>query len=94
MENRKLIRSDRAGVFFGDIVKTDGQTVTIKNSRRIWRWEGAASLSELAQRGTSNPKGCKFPIAIDEEIVFGVIEIMSVTPEAAKTIDAVPVWTR
>lgn len=55
MGNRKIVRSNGAGVFFGEIVKKDGNTVTIKNARRLWYWEGASSLSELAQYGTASP---------------------------------------
>ena len=55
-------------------------------------WQGAASLSELAQSGTSRPKQCKFPEPVDRIMVLEAIEILDVTPKAAATIDAVPVW--
>ena len=92
MENRKIVRSEKAGVFFGEIVKLEGDTATIKNARRIWYWEGSASLSQLAVEGTSKPNACKFPVAVDEVIVFGVCEILSVTETAGKSIDGVKVW--
>ena len=92
MENRKIIRADRAGVFFGEIVKKDGDTVTMKNARRLWYWNGASSLSELAQYGVARPNDCKFPCAVDEIEVFNVIEILSVTDEAGKSIDGVEEW--
>ena len=93
MENRKIVRSEKAGVFFGEVVTLDGTTATVKNARRLWYWEGAASLSQLAVEGTSRPKSCKFPVAVDEIIVFGVCEILSVTETAGKSINGVPVWT-
>lgn len=92
METRKIVRSNGAGVFFGEIKEKDGDRVVMTNARRIWYWEGAASLSQLAQEGTSNPSRCKFPISVDEVEVFNVLEILSVTDKAAKSIDAVKVW--
>lgn len=92
METRKIVRSNGAGVFFGEIKEKDGDRVVMTNARRLWYWEGAASLSQLAQEGTSSPSGCKFPVAVDEVEVFNVLEILSVTDKAAKSIDAVKVW--
>lgn len=92
METRKIVRANGAGVFFGEIKEKDGDRVVMTNARRIWYWEGAASLSQLAQEGTSNPSGCKFPVSVDEVEVFNVLEILSVTDKAAKSIDAVKVW--
>ena len=92
METRKIVRANGAGVFFGEIKEKDGDRVVMTNARRIWYWEGAASLSQLAQEGTSAPSGCKFPVPVDEVEVFNVLEILSVTDKAAKSIDAVKVW--
>lgn len=92
METRKIVRANGAGVFFGEVKKVDGNVVTLKNARRLWYWDGAASLSQLAQEGTSKPNNCKFPVAVDEIIIFNVLEILSVTDKAAKIIDGVKVW--
>lgn len=94
MDNRKIVRANEAGVFFGKIVKQDGTTVVMQNARRLWYWDGAASLSELAQNGTTSPDRCKFPCTVEEIQIFNVIEILSVTSDAAKSIDGVDVWTR
>ena len=66
MENVKkfMVRTYSAGVFMGEIVSKDGQTVVMRNARRIWYWDGAASLSQLAVDGTSKPGNCKFPVAV------------------------------
>jgi len=47
------------------IEKKDGSTVTLSNARRLWYWEGSASLSELAQYGTAGyqPNDGASPIA-------------------------------
>jgi len=52
-----LVRTYSAGVFAGELVSRKGQEVVLKDARRIWYWAGAATLSELAMRGTSKPDG-------------------------------------
>jgi hypothetical protein len=93
-DNRKIVRTYYAGVFFGDIESRNGQEATMTNARRLWFWKGAASLSELAQRGTSNPEECRFPVAVDRVTLTQVIEILDTTPAARASIDGVAVWTR
>lgn len=92
METRKIIRSNGSGVWFGEIKERDGDRFTLTNARRLWYWEGAASLSELAMKGTASPSSCKFPIAVDEVEVFNVLEVLTVSDEAAKSIDEVWIW--
>jgi hypothetical protein len=92
IDNYKIVRTYSAGVFAGEVVSRKGKEVTMKNARRIWYWEGSASLSQLAQSGTTKPDKCKFPEPVDEVLLTEVIEILSVTPQAKATIDSVPVW--
>lgn len=95
MENKKvLVRGDRSGVFYGTLVKREGQEVELKDCRRIWRWDGAASISQLAKDGTANPGGCKFTVTIDQIIILDAIEILKCTEEASKSIEGVSVWSR
>ena len=89
-----IIRADRAGVFFGTLKDRDGGEVTMENVRRLWYWEGARSLSQLAVEGTKNPGSCKFTLFVPEMMVLGVIEIMPCTEEAVKSIEEVPEWKR
>lgn len=76
----------------GQIKGKAGADVILFNARRLWYWNGAASLSELATRGVRFPKDCKFPVAVASVHIFGVIEILPVTPEAKKSIDEVSEW--
>jgi len=89
-----IIRAAQAGVFAGNLVKKDGTEVTLSDARRIWQWSGAASLSQLAMEGTRNPDGCKFPQAVSEITILGVIEIIPTTEVAQKNIKSVPVWKK
>lgn len=89
-----MVRTSDAGVFAGTIEKLEGNVAKLVNARRIWYWAGAASLSQLANEGTSNPKSCKFPAAVPEVLVFGVIEIIPISKIAEASIGAVEEWRK
>lgn len=88
----KIVRTYSAGVFAGEVESRSGREVVMKNARRLWYWEGAASLSQLAQEGTSKPEGCKFPCKVDRVELLEVVEILDVTEKARKSIEGVAVW--
>ncbi len=92
---KSIIRTYSAGVFYGEVEKIEhevsGVGVTIRNCRRIWRWEGAASLSQLAKEGPGRP-GSKITVAIDQMQVFGVIEIIPCSEKAVMSIESTKAW--
>jgi hypothetical protein len=92
-KKKVIVRTYSAGVFYGTLESHKGQEVVLSNARRIWYWDGAASLSELAQRGTSKPQNCKFPIAVSEVTLTQAIEILATTKESQRSIEGVPVWS-
>lgn len=87
-----IVRTARAGVFAGFLKEKIGQEVTLQHSRRLWYWDGAASLSQLSQEGVTKPQNCKFPCEEPEKTVFEVIEIIPATEKAKKSIAGVPIW--
>ena len=87
-----IVRANRAGVFFGTLAEKEGDEVKLTNCRRLWYWDGAASLSELAVSGVTKPRECKFCVVVPEIEVLGVIEIIPCTEKAIENINAVPVW--
>lgn len=89
-----IIRAVDAGVFAGYLEKKTGDEVTLSDARRIWQWSEAATLSQLAMEGTSNPGGCKFPCPVNEITILGVVEIIPTTEAAKLNIQSVPVWKR
>lgn len=89
-----IARTYSAGVFAGTLKSRDGKEAVLTDARRIWYWDGAASLSELATKGTSKPSGCKFPAPVAEVLLTEVIEIIPTTEAARKSIDEVPTWTK
>lgn len=88
-----MVRTYSAGVFAGIIESLEEKEAVLKDARRIWYWDGAATLSELATLGTSKPMNCKFPGAVACVLLTEVIEIILITDVAAQSISEVPVWT-
>ena len=76
------------------MVAQNGSEVTLENARRIWYWSGAASLSQLAKDGTSNPNDCKFTVTVDSITILDAIEIIPCTDKAIKSIEEVSTWKR
>jgi len=87
-----IVRTYSAGVFAGYVEKEDGKEIILKKSRRIWYWDGAASLSQLAVDGTSKPDSCKFPCEVPEERIKEAIEVIPCSEKAKKSIQAVKIW--
>lgn len=87
-----IVRSDKAGVFAGTLEEKNKNEVVLSNCRRIWSWEGACSLSQMAVDGTKKPEECNFSMTVDEIVILDVIEIIPCTKEAEAVIKEVRVW--
>lgn len=92
--NYVIVRTYSAGVFAGNLEGAEGKVVVLTNARRLWYWDGAASLSQLAMEGTKAPQNCKFPCEVSRVRLLEAIEILDTTPEAEKSIKGVPVWKK
>ena len=89
-----IVRGDRSGVFFGTLGSKNGTEVVLTKCRRLWYWDGAASISQLAVNGTVDPGNCKFTVTVDEICILDAIEIIPCTEEAVKSIEGVKEWRR
>lgn len=87
-----VVRTVNAGVFAGYLKEEIGESVVLKNARRLWYWSGACSLSQLAMEGTKKASDCKFPCEVETIKLNQVIEIIDATEEARLSIKNVPVW--
>lgn len=94
MQEKKyvIVRTYSAGVFAGELESRNGREVILLNARRLWYWDGAASLSQLAMEGVKKPLNCKFPCEVDQVELLEVIEILNVSEIAKKSIKGVPIW--
>lgn len=87
-----IVRTYSAGVFAGYLESRKDREVVLLNARRIWYWEGASSLSQLAVDGTSLPDKCKFPVEVPRVELLEAIEILDVSEKARLSIASVKVW--
>ena len=87
-----IVRTYSAGVFAGYLKERNGKEGVVLQARRLWYWDGAASLSELAMSGVSKPENCKFPEEVTQIILTEIVEVLSVTEEARLNIKNVPTW--
>ena len=87
-----VVRGVGAGVHAGYLKSRDGQEVILVNSRRLWYWDGACSLSQIATDGVSKPSNCKFSVVVPEIAVLGVVEVILTTEKARKNLEGVTVW--
>lgn len=95
MENNQfvIVRTESAGVFFGQIKERNEHEVTMTNVRKLWYWDGACAVEELATNGTKKPDGCKFTVTIPEMTIADPIQIIPCTDKAIESINGVKEWT-
>jgi hypothetical protein len=87
-----ILRTYSAGVHAGYLKERNGKEGTLLHSRRIWYWEGAASLSQLSQEGSKLPDQCKFPCEIPKLELTEIIEVIYCSEMARKFIQELPAW--
>ena len=81
-----IIRTYSAGVHAGYVKSHNGKEVVLINARRLWKWSGAFTLSEMAVNGVTNPNECKFATTVPEIILTEAIEIIPCTETAKNCI--------
>ena len=89
-----IVRGRGFGVFSGTVEALEGNRVLLKDARRLWYWDGACSLSQLAAEGVKNPGGCKFTVTVESVLLLDVIEIIPATEQARSVINGVREWKR
>lgn len=89
-----IVRGDRSGVFFGTLADKDGSEVMLTDCRRLWYWDGAASISQLAAEGTTAPNNCKFTVSVENIVIMDAIEIIPCSVDSIKKIEGVKIWKR
>ena len=88
----QIVRTYSAGVFAGYVESRNGKEGVLRHSRRLWYWDGAAALDQLAIDGTSKPDNCKFTVIVDKREVTEIIECLQCTEKSKQSIQAVKVW--
>lgn len=89
-----IVRTNRAGVFFGKIKEANTEEVTMLDVRKLWHWDGACAVEQIALEGVKRPDNCKFTVVIPEMTIIEPIQIIPCTDEAAEILSKVAVWKR
>jgi hypothetical protein len=89
-----IVRTYSAGVFAGEIQSRKDREVVLHNARRLWKWSGAASLSQLAMEGVKDPDNCMFPCEVSRVELLEVIEILDCTEKSKQSIKSVKIWEK
>ena len=82
-----VVRARDAGVHFGTLVSFEGRTVTLTDSRRLWRWyaKKGVALSGVARHGVF-PERSKIDELVPSIVILDACEIIAASEAAAKII--------
>lgn len=87
-----MIRTYSAGVHYGTLAEcasaTDGFDVYLEDARRIYDWNGAFTLSELATVGSTR-KDSRFSVTIPG-IALRAIEVIPMTEVGYANLNSIP----
>ena len=86
-----IVRCRDAGVHSGYLKWEKDNTVTLIESRRLWRWHGK-TLSGLAMEGTTNKEKCKYADTLPEIRLNGWCEIIPCSEEGKTSIITMKAW--
>ena len=86
-----VVRTYSAGVHIGTLAEVEaspaGLAVVLRDARRLWRWGGAFTLSEVATAGI-NPEKSRMSASVPEHLISAAIEIIPTQDAARRTFDA------
>jgi len=81
-----VVRTYSAGVHVGELVERNGKEVRLANARRIWSWEGANTLHEIATAGVS--AGSKVSVSVAMIDLTEAIEIIHCSEAGERSLRA------
>lgn len=91
-----IVRCRDAGVHAGYLAKADAQHITLIDSRRVWHWRGAATLSEVAVYGLNPQKsgGSRIGVKLPKLLLrtSDHCEVIFCTPAGRASIEGQPEW--
>lgn len=81
-----VVRTYSAGVHLGVVQAKDGKCVVLAGARRLWRWQGAFTLNEVASKGVAKTSRIAVEVPLIE--LTEAIEIIPTSDEARASFDA------
>ena len=89
-----IARTGKAGVFYGTLKEKTEKSVVMKDVRKLWYWDGACAVEELAINGVNEPDNCKFTVIVKEMEINNWEQIIPATITASKSIEGVLIWKK
>jgi len=87
-----IVRSDKAGVFFGVLSDKNGTELILTNVRKIYYWSGANTVEDLALQGVKNPNNCKITNFVEQIILSSFDQILPCSEKAIANLKQVFIW--
>lgn len=91
IEKYVVVRTRNAGVHCGTLKEWSGTVVILEHATRLWRWRGANTLHEVATGGVDRESYTRISQPVEMIAITEAIEIIPVSPEAQRTLEA-PIW--
>ncbi|HEU5276799.1 MAG TPA: hypothetical protein VFU97_24295 [Xanthobacteraceae bacterium] len=85
-ERYVVVRTYSAGVHVGTLVERKEKEVVLQDARRIWSWQGANTLHEIANHGVG--KGSRVSETVSRVELTEAIEVIDCSPEGAEKLRA------
>ncbi len=95
-ENYVIVRADKAGVFFGQLIKKENNEVTLSNCRKLFYWDGACAVEQIALDGIqeSAKSNCKFTVTVENVVINNYIQIIPCSEKSIESIKSILPWKR
>lgn len=83
-----VVRTYSAGVHLGIVDQKEGTNVVLRDARRLWKWNGAFTLNEVAAKGVSKA-GSRISDPVPFIELTEAVEIIPTSLAAQETFEAV-----
>lgn len=87
-----IVRTFGAGVHVGVLVSRNGKEARLSDTRRIWQWKGANTLSEMSLRGL-DASGSRVSEPVASNTLTDAMEVIACTKEAEANLRGAK-WTK
>lgn len=90
MEKYYIVRTDRAGVFFGQVKENKTTSIVMTNVRKIHYWDGAAAVEQIAIDGVNS--NSRLTIVVPEMEIASPIQIIPCTEKSVQCLQSIKEW--
>ena len=82
-----IVRCHNAGVHAGIVKQANAEFVELEDSRRLWFWKSAFTLSEAANEGVTSESKIAAPLSVLVIPINDVCELIPTSDKARKSIE-------